>query len=112
MTTLIVILALVLLFLLYFRGCFIEQHYMEQIIYIEAYLATYNYGVHSPEENKHSFEYLLGCFDEVMGRNLDKGRTKYAWAKFTNKFNNEWMGLLLDKESVNFELFKKIQNKI
>ncbi len=110
MTTVIIISAFVLMFLLYFWGCFIEKRYMEQIIYIEAYLATYNYGAHSPEENKKSFIYLLQCFDEL--KSLDKGRTKYAWSKYVNIFNNEWMSLLLDKESVNFELFKKIQNKI
>lgn len=112
MTILIIALILTTLFVLYFRGCFIEKRYLEQIIYIEAYLATYHYEIHDYQENEESFWYVVDCFEELAERNLDKARTKYAWSKFTVKFSHHWQALLITKDETKFERFKNLQNKV
>jgi len=112
MSALVIALILTVLFLLYFRGCFLENRYLEKIIYIEAYLATYHYEIHSYHENDENFWFMVENFEELMIRNLDTKRSKRAWAKFTYVFSQHWQALLITKEKTHFERFRKLQNKI
>ena len=112
MSVLVIGLILTALFLLYLRGCFLENRYLEQIIYIEAYLATYNYAIRSYQENEENFWFVVEKFEEIIRFDLDKKRTKRIWAKFAYIFSHHWQNLLITKAVERFERFKNIQNKI